>query len=105
METEGNNNLSKAGSQYGVFSSLFYFIIMVNVSSILTMIAESNSSRLVLTGAWLDVAYFEDLLLFWILNKRIRYILTMRTLTHTLCSTPNQIWYGNIVQLEDTDVG
>ena len=24
METKGNNNLSKAGSQYGVFSSLFF---------------------------------------------------------------------------------
>ena len=29
----------------------------------------------------------------------------MRTLTHTLCSQPNQIWIGNVVQLEDTDVG
>jgi len=29
----------------------------------------------------------------------------MRTLTHTLCSQPNQIWIGNFVQLEDTDVG
>ena len=40
VETEGTNNLSKAGSQYGVFSSLFYFIIMVNVGSIPIMIAE-----------------------------------------------------------------
>ena len=29
----------------------------------------------------------------------------MRTLTHTLCSQPNQNWDGNFVQLEDTDVG
>ena len=29
----------------------------------------------------------------------------MRTLTHTLCSQPNQNWGGNFVQLEDTDVG
>jgi hypothetical protein len=43
---------------------------------------------------------------FLTLNKKIRYILTMRTLTqHTLCSQPNQIWIGNFVQLEDTDVG
>ena len=39
VETKGTNNLSKAGSQYGVFSSLFYFIIMVNVGSIPIMIA------------------------------------------------------------------
>ena len=60
--------------------------------------------RLVLTGARLDVAYFEIELLLT-LNKKIRYILTMRTLTHTLCSQPNQNWGGNFVQLEDTDVG
>ena len=40
VETEGTNNLSKAGSQYGVFSSLFYFIIMVRVGSIPIMIAK-----------------------------------------------------------------
>ena len=58
--------------------------------------------RLVLTGAWLDVAYFEIKLLF--LN--IRYILTMRTsLTHTICNQPNIIWGGNCALLEDTDVG
>jgi hypothetical protein len=29
----------------------------------------------------------------------------MRTLTHTLCSTPNQNWGGNFVQLEDDNWG
>ena len=29
----------------------------------------------------------------------------MRTLTHTLCSQPNQNWDGNIVQLEDENWG
>jgi hypothetical protein len=37
---------------------------MVNVGSIPIMIAESNPLRIVLTGAWLDVAYFENWLLF-----------------------------------------
>jgi hypothetical protein len=60
VETEGTNNLSKAGSQYGVFSSLFYFIIMVRVGSIPTMIAESNLSRLIITRAVTWMAYFED---------------------------------------------
>jgi hypothetical protein len=43
---------------------------MVRVGSIPIMIAvRSNLSRLILTGAWLDVAYFEDELLFLFKTK------------------------------------
>ena len=48
----------------------FFIIIMVRVGSIPIMIAvRSNLSRLILTGAWLDVAYFEDELLFLFKTK------------------------------------
>lgn len=69
--------------------------------------------RLVLTGAWLDVAYFEIELLLT-LNKKIRYILTMRTLNlHTIYCLPTlKVWAGismfnsqDEFKLEDTDVG
>ena len=65
--------------------------------------ALSNLMRLVLTGAWLDVAYFEIELLYFL---NIRYILTMRTsLTHTLYSQPNLIWEGNRALLGDVILG
>jgi hypothetical protein len=52
VEIKATNNPYKAGSQYGVFSSLFFIIIMVSVGSIPIMIAvRSNLSRLILTGA------------------------------------------------------
>jgi hypothetical protein len=52
------------------YSHPYFFIIMVRVGSIPIMIAvRSNLSRLILTGAWLDVAYFEDELLFLFKTK------------------------------------
>jgi len=40
VEIKATNNPYKAGSQYGVFSSLFFIIIMVRVGSIPMMIAK-----------------------------------------------------------------
>ena len=84
---------------------------------------ESNLSRLILTGAWLDVAYFEDNLLFvqkkqTTIRKLYTYIKMKNFNLHTINLLPqlsNKIWAGNCMfssqevdytsKLEDTDVG
>jgi hypothetical protein len=60
VETEGNNNLSKAGSQKGVFSSFYisgFSVIVAHPTSSWEEVGQnhftalSNLMRLVLTGA------------------------------------------------------